>query len=374
MANIFDYVKEQGKLTINEKEFNEIDNLILSRFSYFPFEDIIEDDEEVTIKELSNRFKKENVEDLMILWDDDIEFFPLLGRIKRFKDLKATKYVNKISVEKEIQFSAITVIMPNDTLYISYRGTDNTIVAWKENFNMCVKNHIPSQRDAVKYLEEIAKKYPSKKIILGGHSKGGNLAIYAAAFTNEEIKKRIISIYNNDGPGFNDEIINSDEYKEILEKINTYIPEDSIFGRLLNHQEEFTVIKSSKKGFMQHDLYTWQIEGDKFEYLPKVSESSNFIDKTIRQWFEKIDIKQREEVTDLMFQVLYTTEVDTFEEIGKAWFEKAKVLFKSYKSLDKESRKMIMQTLSALVKIIKDNYIFDHVTPHINKLKIFIGI
>ena len=195
MSNVFDYIQWRGDLSLSVDEFNEIDNLILSRFSYFPFDEIIKENEVVTIKELSERFKEKDNSKMPILWKDDVNLFPAMGQTKRFGEMKATKYVNKINVEQEKQFSAITVIMPDDTIYVSYRGTDNTVVGWKEDLNMTFKSHIPSQIDAVKYLEEVAEKYPNK-LRIGGHSKGGNLAVYAAAFTNETIKHRIINIYN----------------------------------------------------------------------------------------------------------------------------------------------------------------------------------
>ena len=202
MANVFDYLKWRGDLNLEQSKFNEIDNLILSRFSYFPFDNIIKENEVVTIKELSERFRKTDINPMHILWKDDKEFFPAMGKTERFGNMLATKYINKIETEQEKQFSAITVLMPDDTIYVSFRGTDNTIVGWKEDFNMSFKSHIASQISAKEYLENIAEEFPNKKIRVGGHSKGGNIAIYASAFAKQAVKDRIINVYNNDGPGF----------------------------------------------------------------------------------------------------------------------------------------------------------------------------
>ncbi len=365
MANIFDYIQWRGDLSLSKDEFNEIDNLILSRFAYFPFDEIIKEDEIVTIKELSERFQKKDINKMTILWENDIKLFPAMGSSKRFGELKATKYINKINTEKEKQFSAITVIIPDNTIYISFRGTDNTIVGWKEDLNITFKSHIPSQIEAVEYLEEVTKEYPNK-IRIGGHSKGGNLAVYAAAFTSENIKKRIINIYNNDGPGFNDEIIETKEYKEIIEKVNTYIPQDSVFGRLLNHKEKYTVVESTQKGFMQHDLYSWQLLGNKFIHLKEVTNGSKFIDKSIKDWFEQIDAEKREQIIDIIFQVINTTKVETISELSTHWLLNAKIILNSYKNIEQENKKMILETLSALFKIIKDN-IFEEYKIKINK-------
>lgn len=356
MANILDYIQWRGDLSLAKDEFNEIDNLILSRFSYFPFDEIIKENEVITIKELSERFKEKDISTMPILWEDDVKLFPTMGQSKRFGEMKATKYVNKINVEQEKQFSAITVIMPDETIYVSYRGTDNTVVGWKEDLNMTFKSHIPSQIDAVKYLEEIAEEYPNK-IRIGGHSKGGNLAVYAATFANETIKNRVINIYNNDGPGFNDEIIETKEYKEMIERVNTYIPQESIFGRLLNHEEKYTVVKSTEKGVMQHDLYSWQLLGKKFVYLKEVTNGSKFIDKSIKDWLEQIDMEKREQVIDIIFQVINSTNAETLSDIKSHWFANAKTLINSYRLVDQESKRMILETLSALFKIVKDNFL-----------------
>lgn len=357
MANIIDYIQWRGDLSLKESGFNEIDSLILNRFSYLPFDEIIKENEIVTIKELSERFTSKDINQMQILWDDDVNLFPEMGKSIRFGEMKATKYVNKISVEQEKQFSAITIIIPDDTIYISYRGTDNTVVGWKEDLNMTFKSHIPSQIDAVKYLEEIASQYPSQKLRLGGHSKGGNLAVYAAVFANKFTKDRILSVYNDDGPGFNDDIIESLEYKEMIEKVNTYIPQDSIFGRLLNHEEKYKVVRSIQKGVMQHDIYSWQLLGNKLECLEEVTDGSKFIDKSITNWLQKVDMDTREQVIDIVFQVINTTKVETLAELKKHWFSNARTLLNSYKLIDAESKKMIMETLSALLKIVKDNWI-----------------
>lgn len=362
MANIFDYINWRGDITLEKDGFNEIDNLILSRFSYLPFDELIKEDEVVTIRALSKRFKEKDISKMQILWDDDVKLLPVMGETKRFGEMKATRYVNKINVEQEKQFSAITVIMPDDTIYVSYRGTDNTVVGWKEDLNMTFTTHIPSQIDAVNYLNEIAQIYPNK-IRVGGHSKGGNLAVYASIFTKQDIKDRIINIYNNDGPGFMDEITETNEYKKMIGRVNTYIPQDSIFGRLLNHEEQYTVVKSIERGVMQHDLYSWQLIGNKFEYLNEVTNGSKFIDKSIKDWLKQIDLDKREQVIDIVFHVINTTNVATVSEIKNHWFANARILLSSYKQIDQESKKMILETLSALFKIAKDNFIEEHTKP-----------
>ena len=358
MANICDYIRWRGDITLEQSPFNEIDNLILARFSYFPFDKIIKEDEIISIKELSERFKNQDKNTLSVLWKDDMELFPLMGESRRFGEMLATKFINKIDLEQEKQFSAITVLMPDNTIYISYRGTDNTIVGWKEDFNMSFKSHIASQISSKKYLEMVAEKYLKIKIRIGGHSKGGNIAVYAATFANKEIKDRIINVYNNDGPGFCEDVIESLEYQEMISKVHTYIPQSSIIGRLMNHKEKYTIVKSNQKGIMQHDLYSWQLIGPQFVTLKKLTNESEFIDKTIKQWLENIEPEKREQVIDVVFDILNTTDAQTMKDLKANWFTNAKTILETYKNIDNETKDMVWQTINALLKIAKNN-IFD---------------
>ena len=351
MANIFDYM-DWRDISLEKVEFNEIDNLILARLSYFPFDGAIEENEIITIKEAYERYKKIDNEG-KILISDDKKLFPVLANSVRFGKMQVTDYVNKIDFKEEKQFSAITILMPDDTIYVAYRGTDNTIVGWKEDFNMSFSELVPAQTDAVEYLEKIAKKYKGK-IRVGGHSKGGNLAVYASAFCSEKTKKRIINVYNNDGPGFCDKVVNSKQYEAILSRVHTYIPQTSIIGRLLNHKEETNILKSTQTGIMQHDLYSWQLVGKKFT-RDELTNSSEFIDQTITNWLKEVKPEQREKFVDIFFEILNTTEVKTLSEFSNKKFTNAITMLKTYKNIDEESKEIMMKTLNEFLKIAKNN-------------------
>ena len=353
MANVCDYVKWRGDLELKNDEFNEIDGLILSRLSYFPFEQLTDENEEITIEEFTKRFEQADQTTLKILWEDDKYLIPLLGKSARFRQMLVTDMVNKFNKEEERQFFAVTVVMPDNTIFVTYRGTDDTLVGWKEDFNMSFKSHIVSQKDSAQYINEIAKKY-KQKIRIGGHSKGGNLAVYAATFANKSVKNRIINVYNNDGPGFMEEITDTKEYKEVINKVHTYIPQSSVIGRLLNHEEKYTIVQSIQKGLMQHDLYSWQLEGKKLASLAEVTNGSQFIDKTIKEWLKEIEPKQREIVIDAIFEIINTTDANSFKEIKEKLFTDIRLMLKKYQSLDDESKKMIMEFFQTLIKIAKN--------------------
>ncbi len=351
MANIFDYL-DWRDLELTVLEFNEVDNLILSRLSYFPLDGILNNNEEITIKESYNKYKKLKKKG-RILQEEDKDLFPRLAESKRFGNMKLTNFINKIDVKEEKQFSAVSIIMPDNTIYVSFRGTDNTIVGWKEDFNMSFSDLVPAQEDSVEYLENIAKKYKNL-IRVGGHSKGGNLAVYASSFCNLSVQKRIINVYNNDGPGFGDKVVNSEEYKKIISRVNTYIPQESIIGRLLNHKEKTTILKSTQTGIMQHDLYTWQVLGDKF-VKDELTDSSEFIDKTITNWLNEVSKEQREEFFKILFEILNATQAETLSDIKGQWFKNSLTMIDTYKNLDSKSREIMVKTLGLFLKIGKDN-------------------
>lgn len=354
MPNILDYIKWRGDIQFSVENFNNVDNLILARLSYFYFDGYILENDTITIREAYGRFKKLNLAKINVLQKEDLELFPALANSERYGNLKLIRYIKKQDKIAEKQFSAITVMLPDKTAYVSYRGTDNTLVGWKEDFNMSFKETVPSHMEAVNYLNEVGKSIKGK-LRVGGHSKGGNLAVYASVFCNKKIKKKIIAIYNNDGPGFFESITNTNEYREVLERIHTFIPQSSVVGRLLNHEEEYTVVKSTQTGLMQHDLYSWQLIGNNFICLEQLTDGSQIVDRTIKQWLKEVSAEQRKKVLDTLFNMLATTNAETLSEIGTKWFSNARTLLTTYINLDEESKEMIMKTFGALISIARQN-------------------
>lgn len=355
MANIIDYIKENGDSSFKEKYINELDKIILTRFSYLPFKEIVLDKKE-NIEKISNKMKNLDLE--KFLWKDDKELILELGKSKRFKKLKVTDYEEIVDLKAEKQFSAITIWLPRMVKFISYRGTDASLVGWKEDFNMCFMQDIPSQIEGTKYLNKIGKKYFGK-LILGGHSKGGNIAVYSAVFCKERIKRKILEIINADGPGFDKSVITLENYKKMLERTNTYIPQSSIIGRLLEHEEKYEIIYSTQKGLMQHDIYSWQIEGNKLKRIESLTNDSQFLNKVVKNWLQTASQKQKENFVNVIYDVLVATEAKDISDLGVDTFKKIKKAIKSYRNIDKEERKeieeMIKLFFESTIKGIKEN-------------------
>ena len=258
-------------------------------------------------------------------------------------------YVNKIDEKTQTQFSAITIKINENELYISFRGTDNTLIGWKEDFNMGFVFPVPAQELAVDYIEKIASRH-SENMLIGGHSKGGNLAVYSAAFCSEAVPNRIEIVYNFDGPGFDEKVLQKDGYKRICDKVNTFVPQSSVVGMLLAHEERYIIVHSTQLGLLQHDLYSWSVQIDSFICLEAVDNTSRFIDYTLKAWIANLDYEQREKFVDTMYTILTKTNANTVKELEGNIFMNAITMLKSIKDLDEPTRKALTQVFMSLLK------------------------
>ena len=357
MANIFDYLNWRGDLSLQQDEFNEVDNLILSRLSFIPFDGVVPEsfDTGLSIQSAAEVIGKIKPSDLELNMKKDLKLLKAVAKSNRFASMRLCGYINNVDIKTQKQFCAVTIELGNNAVYVAYRGTDKSIVGWKEDFNMSFMPSIPAQIHAVSYLEEAATHFKGK-IIVGGHSKGGNLAVYAAAFCSKNLQARIEKIYNNDGPGFHPEIISQPGYLAIQKKIYTFVPQTSVVGMLLEHEEEYIIIHSTQTGLMQHDLYSWRVQGKNLIYLDTITNSSKFIDKTLKGWIARMTPEQRGQFSDALYSILSSTEARTFTDLGVKWHENALLMLKTVVNMDEGMRQAISQALSSLLKSAKHNF------------------
>lgn len=356
MANLEDYIKWRGDLSFKISPFNEIDNMILARFSYMPFKRIKMEPKE-TIESIANKMK--DFDEEKFGFHGDREMCQLMGNSERFKRLVVTDFEENNDKKTEKQFSAITIHLPERTIYLSFNGTDNSIVGWKEDFNMSFMENVPSQLEGAEYTKRIAAKYKNTKILLGGHSKGGNIAVYSAIACGKRIQNRIKKVINCDGPGFDKTIVESENYKNIIDKVFTYIPQDSIIGRILEHEEKYDIVLSNSKGIYQHDIHSWQVEGTKVVTVDKLTNNSDTINQTLRAYLKNTTPEQRKMFVGIVYEIIESTNVSTFKEFSKVWIQKLPTIFKTYKNINEEDKKMMTQMVVEFFKtgnqVFKDN-------------------
>ncbi len=350
MYDMFDYLEWRGDLPFAKVGLNPVDMLIFSTLSYIHFDGIVPSvpERRISLREAAERFLAQSDLEMKVRVKKDLELLEAAADTERFGQVEMSFFRNIFVPEEETQFAAVTYYLGDGTAVLTFRGTDRTLVGWKEDFNMTFQDSIPAQREALRYLEEFAI-HTLHSIRMTGHSKGGNLAVYAAAKTDKAVQQRIIEIHNQDGPGFSEKMMTDSGYLAIVPKISTYVPESSIVGLLLEHEEPHTVIKSKQIGPMQYDPYSWEVMRNDFIHMEEISEGSRFLDRTTKAWLESMTTKERNTFVDVIYDILtsggamITGDLMHPKHIGN--YVKSLVL-------DEAKRQTISERLGDLVQVI----------------------
>lgn len=361
MNNIIDYIDWRGDLSFKISPLNEIDAVILSQLAYIDFSDIVSADfsEKISLRQTcvflataSDYEKRINFGPLI-----NSEITTLLqkaGESKRFSNIQLCGFVSSTDIEQEKQFAAINFILPDKTNFIIYRGTDQSIVGWKEDFNMAFKLPIPAQIEAVKYFDDACKNLRGK-FYLGGHSKGGNLALFSGTYCNIKNQKRILQIYNFDGPGFEEIVLKDERFLSIQKKIKNFVPKKSVVGILFDTGIEKTIVESSNNGIMQHDPLTWNLLGTNFVTTEELSKESLFIDKTLKTWLKQTDKDKRETFIEALFNVIESAEANNITEITENWFKSSAKIIHHLRNLDSDTKDIIFETIKIFFKSAQES-------------------
>ena len=350
--NVFDYLDWRGDLTLDQSPLCEADGVVLTRFAYIPFEYFARPitGEPVKIRDIAQAALADGTLDEQERWKlRDKELLEKMAASARFADMEAGWHVSRLDEQVQTQFSAVTVLLGDGRAFLAYRGTDNTVVGWKEDLNMSYLCPIPGQQMAVEYANAIAEKVPGR-LVLGGHSKGGNLAVYAGAFCDRAVQDRIDAVYNYDGPGFFDDILARDGFERIADRIHTFVPQFSVVGMLLNHPEGHTVVHSTEHGLTQHDTYSWELLGPRFVSLETVTGGSRFVDSTIKDWIADMTPEQFEQFADTIYTLLTGTNMDTMHEMRENWFSTGVSFIRSVVGMEENTRSAALETLKLLAK------------------------
>ena len=356
MANIMDYLDWRGDLSFWASSFNQVDNLIFSELAYLMLEDIVpvhgSDKGYISLYNVWKDYVYLSCDQSNLIYDPA----PLLEKAahsERFKNVKLKDYLNVFDTDSHIQFAAVSFYLEENLIYIAFRGTDGTIEGWREDFNISYMREVPGQMEAVSYVNDVAKDFKGK-IILGGHSKGGNLAVYAGAFCEELYKDKVIKIYSNDGPGFNREIANTKEYSEVLDKVELIIPETSLVGILMSNKKEKLIVKSDATGTMQHSPYSWQVLGTGFLIAPKQNTASLMADDALNNWLASLGEDELKSFVNALFDILDASGATTLSELSDNKWAAFNAMFKAAKDMDKVTRDNLIMVVKRLASSSRD--------------------
>lgn len=351
MGNIMDYIRWRGDLTFAQSPFNEVDNLILACFSYVNLDRIpaVTRQKGIELKKLVKEFKKlHTIKEL----EADKSFIRLapfmmfeMAESVRFGNCVIRNYVNEIVTEAEQQFSAVEIVLDDGTSYISFRGTDDTIIGWKEDFNLST-GVVPAQKRAVEYMQRISDK-ASGMLRVGGHSKGGNLAIYGSVMC-KSVHDKILEIYSNDGPGFSKEFQESPETAEMMPKIIRIIPEYSIIGTLLEHEKQPIIVASTSRGLLQHDGFSWEVQGPGLVRRDSLNKMALRFIEILHKWIDGMDMEQKRLLIEDLFATLQASGYENLSEVQSGGLKSLAAMVKRLDKFAPESRGMMQELLTAI--------------------------
>lgn len=351
---IQDYLFWRGDLPFAVDPFNEVDSVILSMTCFIDFEEIVPAPGEaggVTLRQAMERFDRMPEKSRrfgVIIPNDTLELAHAAAESVRFGDAELFTFQNTIDEEREMQFAAVTFRLSDGTLFAAFRGTDDTIVGWKEDFNMTFMSHVPAQDEAARYLNRVARQYPGG-IRTGGHSKGGNLAIWSVVHADPNVKQRVIRAYSNDGPGFDRAMLQSPEYRMMRNQCITFVPQSSLVGMLMEHDENYQIIRSAQTGLLQHDPFSWDVERNHYAYLTERSAFGEHSDAAMRLWINSMTPEEKQTLVRDLFEVLESTGAKTLTELAEGGLKYLGIMRKTITGYDKVRRKRMNKLLGRLI-------------------------
>jgi len=313
MANIFDYLTDVQYDSFYDLPLNELDVLALTELTYLPFDDLLDQ----SVNRLSDVATRVPRDSNMLTNKERLQLLDQLSTHKRFKNSKLSNFVNDIDVELQKQFAAMTYRLNLDTYLIVFRGTDDSIIGWKEDFHMTYMNEIPAQKHALTYLEDFFKQHPKQKVLIAGHSKGGNLAVFAASQIQPELQEKISAIYTYDAPGLQAHLTETTGYQDIIPKIHRYVPQGSVIGMMLEVPDTPIVVRSlALGGIAQHNTFSWQTEGTHFVQLEAISSESLQIKDALKEWMDSVPDEELELYFNLFFGTILESGINSINDLS----------------------------------------------------------
>lgn len=352
MKNMVTYVGKYRDMDFEQMPFCAIDSLILSQISYYNYSKSPFVRTEFGMP-LATYFQNCDVEKILnhtITVEGDRVLIETLKLGGRHGNLRASNYIDVIDDKHEIQFSAITFELGNDEYYIAFRGTDNTVTGWKEDLNLSYLDAVPAQKAALQYAMNMFGEFAGN-FYIGGHSKGGNLAVYAAMNLPEPYKNRLLEVYDFDGPGFMEEVYQTKEYQEIRPMIRKYVPQSSIVGMMWERDDNYIVVHSEERGMMQHDPFSWAICEKEFVLEDEVDVSSRYMKRTLERWLEEFSFEEREQLIDVVFDVIFDSGINQFYELSEELLQKIHLMMEGIKDMTDGDRKLLRSAVKQLLLI-----------------------
>ena len=313
MANIFDYLTDVQYDSFYDLPLNELDILALTELTYLSFDNLLNQPVNC-LSDVATRVPREST---MLTNKERLQLLDQLSQHKRFKNSKLSNFVNEVDTELQKQFAAMTYRLNLDTYLIVFRGTDDSIIGWKEDFHMTYMKEIPAQKHALEYLEDFFTQHPKQKVIVAGHSKGGNLAVYASSQIQPELQEKISAVFAYDAPGLQAHLTETTGYQDVIPKIHRFVPQGSVIGMMLEVPDTPTVVKSTALGgIAQHNTFSWLTEGTHFVQVETISSESLQIKDALKEWMDSVPDEELELYFNLFFGTILESGINSINDLS----------------------------------------------------------
>lgn len=354
MDTVLEYIDRYSDCTFEEKPFNDVDSLILCQLAYLKFDGIVPSvnsyEDSVVLKDLPQMPGYEGLFSDVRYEKPNRALIRGLTASKRFQNLKMNCFVDMVEKQWEMQFSAITYILENGLVYVAFRGTDENMVGWKEDFNMVYLAPVPAQEYSVKYLNTVAGRV-RVPFIVGGHSKGGNLAIYSAMNCKPQVQEKILKVYSMDGPGFRPETLAAGGYEKIADRVERILPHSSLFGMIFAADLSYRVVESKAIGIAQHDPYKWVVKEDHFKPVKKIYGTRLQMDNALNAWLLSLNEEQVRIFGDTMYHVMLSSNTDNLIDLTADWKKSVNGIITALKEVDEDTKKVLKEVMRAFFEI-----------------------
>ena len=352
---MLDYLSEYGHLSFSDAPLNDVDLLIFSQLAYMDFEDVRPSPCPFSLALAHAAFADSpDASEARFSFQrkDDRRLAQLSASCPRYAGIRFADFRRELNPEAESQFAVLSLLIGEGRLLVSFRGTDNTLAGWKEDFNMAFMDEIPAQRMALAYIEEIAP--AADRVILTGHSKGGNLALYAAAACPSALQEKIDLAVSFDGPGLNERLVASAGFRRMEDRMRVVMPCSSLVGLLFEQPKDVRLVDSRIFSILQHYPYFWKTEKMDFIYLSRPSASGALLGGTLRGLLERLDMETREQLVEAVYEIISSTEADTFNDLASRWLQSAAAIATRLSQADAETRRLFLRVISAFLSSAAD--------------------
>lgn len=354
IGTILDYLTEYGNKSLGEMRFTEVDAAILCKLSYFNFDEFVSPPEakmpSVSLKQIMLMEDHKKLINKGKYGDVHKQIIESMLAGKRFCELRVAAVSNYMDKESQTQFAAVTFLLNSKLMFVVFRGTDSSIIGLREDFNLLYMDHAPCHEYAINYIKQISEQY-NRTMYLGGHSKGGHLATYAAMFVPKNIQNRIHRIYSLDGLGLRPSVMKEGHYEDIEKKVFKLIPQSSLIGMMLQEDDSYDVVHSTGVMLVQHNVNTWVVDGRKFVRDEKLNNNAIFVEHTFNGWLDSQDDENRRKFIDAMFYLVDICEAEHLHELVANGGHKFNQIIAGMKGLDEETSKQVRMVLRAFVEV-----------------------